>query len=276
VNACGVAGTALFPLSQNPDSSKIYWGIIHSLIGLTIILRGGFKLFERLMTLFIGIVFVAVIFTAIFIQPDWVAIGRGLFPPKIPTGGLGWTLGILGGVGGTVTLLSYGYWIQEERREGFTGLITCRWDLGVAYFMTALFGIAMIIIGSRVEIQGSGVKVAPILAGPPGRFTFLLGFWGAVYSSLLGVWQSAPCLFADFLRLQRKPSGIDGQISDLRKNLTLQILRLGHFLRIIAPVMVNGEKSSIRLCSFRRFFYATALFNSVDFSQQVLTCWEKI
>jgi hypothetical protein len=31
----------------------------------------------------------------------------------------------------------------------------------------------------------------------------LVGFWGAVFSSLLGVWQSAPYLFADFARLSR-------------------------------------------------------------------------
>ncbi len=36
-----------------------------------------------------------------------------------------------------------------------------------------------------------------------GRWTFLFGFWGAVFSSLLGVWQSVPYLFADFVSLPR-------------------------------------------------------------------------
>jgi hypothetical protein len=32
---------------------------------------------------------------------------------------------------------------------------------------------------------------------------FLIGFWAAVFSALLGVWQSLPYLFADFLALRR-------------------------------------------------------------------------
>jgi hypothetical protein len=120
-------------------------------------------------------------------------------------------LGIVGGVGGTVTLLSYGYWIREERRAGEAGLKACRLDLAFGYTMTALFGMAMIIIGSHVRLE-RGPTVALDLAGqlgaavgPIGRWIFLIGFWGAVFSSLLGVWQSVPYLFADFMSL-RGPS----------------------------------------------------------------------
>jgi hypothetical protein len=119
-------------------------------------------------------------------------------------------MGVLGGVGGTVTLLSYGYWIREKGRRGEDGVRTCRIDLGVAYALTAMFGIAMIIIGSRIHVEGQGVRLAGQLAeqlalvlGPWGKWMFLVGFWGAVFSSLLGVWQSAPYLFADFLVLRR-------------------------------------------------------------------------
>ncbi|HUP42858.1 MAG TPA: hypothetical protein VM599_06570, partial [Thermoanaerobaculia bacterium] len=37
--------------------------------------------------------------------------------------------------------------------------------------------------------------------GPAGRWTFLAGAWAAVATSLLGVWQSVPYLFADQWRL---------------------------------------------------------------------------
>ena len=43
--------------------------------------------------------------------------------------------------------------------------------------------------------------------GPAGKWIFLAGFWGAVFSSLLGVWQSIPYMFADFLDLQRVQPG---------------------------------------------------------------------
>ena len=43
--------------------------------------------------------------------------------------------------------------------------------------------------------------------GPVGRVLFLIGAWGAVFSSLLGVWQSVPYLFADMRLLRRRHAG---------------------------------------------------------------------
>jgi len=210
VTACGVAGTGLFPLSEDPDTSKIAWGVIHSALGLGLVLIGGFRFFEKMMAACIGVMFLTVISTAVLAEPNWASVGRGILLPSIPAGGLGWVVGILGGVGGTVTLLSYGYWIREKGRSGVNGMRACRVDLTVGYAMTALFGVAMVIIGSKVVASGSGANVAPLLAdqlgrlmGPAGRLIFLLGFWGAVFSSLLGVWQGVPYLFADFLTLRR-------------------------------------------------------------------------
>lgn len=57
-----------------------------------------------------------------------------------------------------------------------------------------------------MQDKGAGLIVAlaqrlqePL--GPIGKWAFLLGAWGAVFSSLLGVWQSVPYIFADFCRM---------------------------------------------------------------------------
>jgi hypothetical protein len=138
----------------------------------------------------------------------------GALVPRLPAAGLPWLLALLGGVGGTVTLLSYGYWIRAAGRTGASGLRTCRIDLGVAYGLTAVFGMAMVVIGTRIHVDGQGLGIALTLAdqigaalGPAGRWAFLLGFWSAVFSSLLGVWQSAPYLAADLARSWRSPAG---------------------------------------------------------------------
>jgi Mn2+/Fe2+ NRAMP family transporter len=210
VTACGVAASSILPLGD-PVTSKNTWSIIHSLAGLVLVWVGGFALFERIMAVFIAGKFVAVLVTAAMLVQDWRAVLTGLTVPRIPLGGVPWMLGVLGGVGGTVTLLSYGYWIREKGRSGEEGARICRIDLGVCYLLTAVFGVAMIIIGSRIQLEGSGIRLAGQLAdqlaavlGPTGRWIFLLGFWGAVFSSLLGVWQSTPYLMADFLRLRKK------------------------------------------------------------------------
>ncbi|AKQ66187.1 Manganese transport protein MntH [Myxococcus hansupus] len=211
ISACGAAGDALWPLSEDPETSRRIWGVLHSLLGLGLVWAGGFRFFERLMAVCIGVMFVTVIVTAVASGPDWSAAARGLVIPKMPEGGTAWVLGLLGGVGGTVTVLSYGYWIRERGREGTGWLRTCQADLAVGYSLTALFGIAMVVIGSTVQLQGSGLRVAMLLAqrlgdvvGPLGYWLFLWGFWAAVFSSLLGVWEGIPYLFADFLRVHRE------------------------------------------------------------------------
>ena len=207
ITACGVAGTSLMPLSSDPSFSKIIWGILHALAGYFMVRLGGFQLFEKVMSVCIGVMFVTVLLTAGMLLPEPSELVKG-FMPSIPPDGLGWVLGVLGGVGGTVTLLVYGYWIREKNRTGYAGLKISRVDLALGYTMTALFGMAMIIIGSRVEIAGKGNQVALELAGellnlmgPASKWLFLIGFWGAVFSSLLGVWQSIPYLFTDFFLL---------------------------------------------------------------------------
>jgi Mn2+/Fe2+ NRAMP family transporter len=203
--------------------------VIHSLVGLALVLFGSFQLFEILMSALIGLMFVTVVVTAVVIGPDWAAVARG-FIPSIPAHGSHWVLAVLGGVGGTVTLLSYGYWIREQGRTGRAMLPVCRLDLAVGNGMTALFGVAVIIIGSRLHLEDEGSMLALVMAdqlaqaaGPAGRWIFLLGFWGAVFSSLLGVWQSIPYLIADFFELQAGAKPGVRRAADLRKTKAYRI-----------------------------------------------------
>jgi len=215
INACGVAGVGLLPVSD-PQTSKIFWGICHAILGFVLVWFGGFKVFQYVMSALTAVMFVTVLGTVFLIAPDWPAIGKTLIRPELPPHSTAWLLGVLGGIGGTVTLLSYGYWIREKNRAGRRGLRECRLDLGVGYGLTAFFGAAMVVIGSKITVDGQGATVALRLAdqlsgvlGPAGKWIFLAGFWGAVFSSLLGVWQGVPYLFADFLRIRsRRDSGI--------------------------------------------------------------------
>jgi len=122
----------------------------------------------------------------------------------------------MGGVGGTLTVLCYGYWIREENRGGRDDLSLCRWDLGISYFLMALFGIAMVILADGMTLSGKGATLVVDLADrigerthPAARHVFLAGAWAAVFSSLLGVWQAVPYLFADFWHLHRSRRHLD-------------------------------------------------------------------
>lgn len=206
MSACGATAHAILPL-DSPEGDKIGYGLAHSAVAVVLVWRGGYRLFEKVMSVCIGVMFVVVVLTAVALAPPWDEVVRGLMVPTIPRlggEGLHWTVALMGGVGGTVTVLCYGYWIREEGRRGVEDLRLCRIDLATGYVMTALFGLAMVIVGSTVEASGRGTTLIVELAdrlqeelGSAARWAFLAGAWGAVFSSLLGVWQSVPYLFAD-------------------------------------------------------------------------------
>ena len=121
----------------------------------------------------------------------------------------------MGGVGGTLTVLCYGYWIREKNRSGAKDLRICRLDIAISYFMVALFGIAMVILSDGLQLSGKGATLVVDLADRIGEKThawvkvlFLGGAWAAVFSSLLGVWQAVPYLFADFWHLQSQKKSL--------------------------------------------------------------------
>jgi Mn2+/Fe2+ NRAMP family transporter len=217
ISACGLTANAMLPISDDPLIGKVVWGAAHSLLGLVLVRRGGYELFGRMMSVAVGIMFVTVVWTALALGFDSGEVLRGLFIPTIPEAsgeGLTWTVALIGGVGGTLTLLCYGYWIREEGRFDPSALKLCRIDLAVGFSVTAVFGIAMVLIGSRIETSGRGsgliVSLAEELGGELGsgaRWAFLIGAWGAVFSSLVGVWQAVPYIFADFWRLRRGQAG---------------------------------------------------------------------
>lgn len=216
ISASGVAMHALLPIFS-AETGKIIFGIGLSLIGLFIVRAGNFALFEKIMGFSIGMMFVIVLLTAGLLWPGTEAVLTGLFMPSIPNidgNGLTWTVALIGGVGGTLTIFSYGYWIREKNRSSAKDINTCRIDLLVGYGVTVLFGMAMIIIGSTVSAEGKGTGLILNLAaeleaalGDTGKWLFLIGAFFAIFSSLLGVWQAVPYLFADVVKhLQKTPN----------------------------------------------------------------------
>ena len=206
INACAIAATNIFPLTENPNNSKIIYGISHSLLGFFIVTKLNFSKIEKLMSVFIFCMFISVIVTALLIFDVSTLSFTHLLLPKLSAKNLAYSIAVVGGVGGTLTVMSYSYWLQEKNANGISGLRTSRQDLKLSYFLTAIFSMAMIIIGSTIpSFEGAKSKFPVYVSdifysnwGEFGRYLFLVGFWCGVFSSLLGVWQSVPYLFADF------------------------------------------------------------------------------
>lgn len=221
MSATGAAFYAILPIFD-PGIGKIGYGVFFSLVGYGFVRIGGFAFFQKLMTGAVVIMLIAVFYSVLVIPID-----RSLTMSSwIPTShGLSWYLAVMGGVGGTVTILCYGYWIKAAgrtvRHQGQTQI-----DLGVSYFITVLLGVAMVLIGTNVQVTGGGagllVSLSAVLdqqAGPLAGWTFRVGAFAAIFSSLLGVWQSVPFLFLDVM----KPLGVKNGKGSIYNKILLVI-----------------------------------------------------
>jgi Mn2+/Fe2+ NRAMP family transporter len=211
MSACGVAAHALWPVLSIRS-----WAAIHSLAALVLVWFGRYALFERVMKVLIGLMTLTLLASVVLVGFDLGAVLRGLVP-ALPTGSAAAALSLMGGVGGSVTLLAYGYWIREKGWRGRSAAPTVRLDLTIGYGLTGLFGVAMLLLAAAVLGGGEGVppgsqglvacgdaireSAAPRFGAAAAQAVasvFLVGVWGAVFTSTLGVWNGVPYLFSDF------------------------------------------------------------------------------
>ena len=183
--------------------------IVSGLLGFVLVWFGRYALFEKITAGLVGIMFVVVVGLAVIATPNIPEMLKGLIP-MIPEGGLFRTLALAGTVGGTITLAAYGYWLREKGWDGPRFLKVMRIDNTMAYVMTGIFVISMLIVGAEV-VRSAGVAVSSSDAGLldldqvlRARYGdvigvgFLVGFWAAAFSSTLGVWNGVSLMFADF------------------------------------------------------------------------------
>jgi Mn2+/Fe2+ NRAMP family transporter len=194
------------------------WGAVaHSLIGGLLVFLGGYNSFEKLMKILVGVMGFSILFCAIFMIGEPLPALKGLLIPTIPAGSGTYVLSLIGGVGGSITMLSYNYWMREENMRGSGFLSFVRGDIAIAYLFTAVFGGSiMLIANDAFFVQGQALtnaQAVPRMAealgqvlGTFGRIAFSVGFWAAVFASLLGVWQSVPYLYADLYGIVTKMS----------------------------------------------------------------------
>lgn len=207
--AAAMAGTGLALYSLFPAISVPIWGMASGLAGLALVWSGRYDLFERVLTIMVIMMFVTIILAAAFTLPNLGEIFAGLVP-HIPDGALINVLSVAGGVGGTITLAAYGYWMREKGWSGPRFMRVMRLDNGIAYFMTGIFVVATLVVGAEllysagIAIGGGDqgmVDLAKVLGERYGVWmskVFLVGFFAASMSSLLGVWNGVSLMFADF------------------------------------------------------------------------------
>lgn len=217
--AAGTSSAALAATAIFPQLPLHIWAVIHALITLLFVWIGRYQFFEKIMALLTGVMFLTVVGSAVIVLPQLDQLALGLVP-QVPSGSMIYALGLIGGVGGSITIASYGYWIREKNWIGSPWIPVMRIDATVAYTLTAVFTMSLLIVGAEF-LFGTGivlqdeqglVKLAQLLGdnfGETVRWLFLLGFWSASFTSILGVFNGVPYLFADLMRHFRKQISAD-------------------------------------------------------------------
>ena len=195
---------AALPLAALFGGDLKLWGVLSGVMGLGLVWFGGYGLFEKVMTGLVGLMFVTVVGLAIIVAPDLPAMASGL-RPTLPEGSVFYTLGLIGGVGGTITMAAYGYWANAKGWRGPAWMRVMRLDNGVAYVVTGVFVIAMLIVGAELlHAAGIAIIVAPDLPAmasglrptlPEGSVFYTLGLIGGVGGTITmaayGYWANA-------------------------------------------------------------------------------------
>lgn len=208
--AAAVAGTGLALTALFPVLGVKAWGITSGLIGLVLVWSGRYGVFEKVLSVMVLLMFVSMVGAAIVTVPNLPELAKGL-APTIPPGALINVLSVAGGVGGTITLAAYGYWLREKGWTTPRHMRVMRIDNSVAYAVTGLFVVATLIVGAELLFsakiavatgdQGM-LDLSNVLEdryGPAAGTVFLVGFWAAAMSSLVGVWNGVSLMFADFV-----------------------------------------------------------------------------
>lgn len=242
MSASGLPLNALFPWL-----SVRYWAIACGLLGFVLVWFGRYRLIEKVMTTFVGVMFVTVVGTAILVTPNLLEAANG-FVPRLPSGSLVYVLGLIGGVGGTITMAAYGYWTMAKGWRSSRWLSMMRLDNVTGYVTTGIFVVAMLIVGSEL-LRGASIvsgdegllMLGDTLAADYGqwaRIPFLVGFLAVTFSSLVGVWNGVSLLFADWWRTWRIPQGVEdtGEDYDRKAGVRSPAFR-GYVLWLTFPPM---------------------------------------
>ncbi|MFG3159275.1 Nramp family divalent metal transporter [Streptomyces sp. NPDC048232] len=211
--AAAMSSSALPLQALFPDVMDLeWWGIACGLVGLVFVWFNKYNVFEKVMTVLVGVMFVVTVYLAIRVTPNLGDAFAGLLPvlPDEKDSILN-TLGLIGGVGGTITLAAYGYWVNAKGWTSTGWMKVMRLDNRVAYATTGIFVIAMLFVGAEL-LHSANIAIASgdkgliqlgdILEQQYGTATgklFLIGFFATSFTSLIGVWHGVSLMFADFL-----------------------------------------------------------------------------
>lgn len=130
-----------------------------------------------------------------FVKPDLGAIAQGVIP-GIPTAAeAAIVTGIIGGSGPGTSALWYSYSVKAQKWDKPGCMKFIAWDQGIFAVLFTVFSLGILLSGAAV-LHPAGIHVSSALdaakaiepiAGAAGKYIFVLGLWGAVFTTIGGM-----------------------------------------------------------------------------------------
>lgn len=244
-NAAG-SGLALSILF---GGSPVLWTAVCSVgVGFVLLMRDVYTAVERILLVLVCTMAIGFIASAFMASPDWGASAAGM----VPSFSAGSELLIIALVGTNFSINAAFFTSYATRQRGIRadqyrdatitdtipgivapGIMTCL----VIMVAAAVLGAT----GERVQTLAQLANVFEPLAGSAGATIFIIGFFGAAFSSMLANATAGGTLFADGLRSGDGPDeGSDGDTgggfdSPRTKLLVASVLAFGLFVVAVAP-----------------------------------------
>ena len=197
------------------------WVIAFTLVAISLLFfRSFYKVLEKLMIALVGVMLLSFLITLLLARPNLVALASGLVP-GLPTGSEGLTIALVASSFSVVGAFYQGYlvkekgWKKEEAREAKRESITGVMILGVISLFI-LINAATILYPQGIQVNSAtdmGLALEP-LYGSTATVIFMLGLFGASFSSLIGNATIGGSLLSDAFSLgsQLKSSRVRGMI----------------------------------------------------------------
>jgi Mn2+/Fe2+ NRAMP family transporter len=175
------------------------WALFWVVVGLAIVFRPIYDRAEWVFKVFIILMTVSLVGTAIWVGPNIGGIIKGtvafeLPPQQGPFGAMAVAMAMVGAVGGSLLNLVYPYFLEQKGWNSPKYRRVQTYDFILAIVALIIFNLAVWTLGAEL-VHASGKKIGvledltsllSIVLGEGGRKLFYLGMFGAVFTSLLG------------------------------------------------------------------------------------------
>ncbi len=175
------------------ETSETRSVLVIAVLALYLLLRGGYRHLERVLTVLVAAMGVAFLATAVLAAPDWGAVLGGTFTPALPDGSALLVLGLLGTTVVPYNLFLHSRAVTQRGEIGESRLAETRFDLLLCVPLGGLVSLAIVVSsavafadvpGEVVSAGDLGRQLEPLL-GEHAKALFGFGLFAAGLTSAL-------------------------------------------------------------------------------------------